>query len=170
MPIKTVTRIDSELIPDFGANMHKYYHSKDCSMSGQFSPDEKYPKQFTSSRGIFAGTQQFTALYATGNSNETRYVAKYGPGKPTVWFGKKDLPRIRSKKTYLTVFDAKDFEKKPNGEYFSKKPGKPIKQTPITDALGYITKQGWTIKYTDDLPAILEQLIAEGCDYGAERV
>lgn len=170
MAIKTVTRIDSQLIPDFGANMHKYHHNKDWSISGQFAPDEKVPKQFTSSRGIFAGTPQFTALYATGNSKETKYVAKYGPGKPTVWFAKKDLPRIRSKKTYLTVFDAKDFEKKPSGEYFSKKPGKPIKQTVITDALGYITKQGWLIKSSDDLPAVLAQLEAEGCKYGAEGI
>lgn len=168
---QTVTRIDSQLIKDFGSNMQTYHHSKDWSVSKQFHDGDKIPKKFSSrSQGVYAGTPLFTALYATGNSNETRYVAKYGPGKPTVWFDKKDLQRIRSKKTYLTVFNAKDFEKKPNGEYFSKKPGKPIEQTPITDALDYITKQGWLIKTSNDLPAVLAQLIAEGCEYGAENI
>ena len=68
------------------------------------------------------------------------------------------------------MFDAKDFEKKPSGEYFSSKPRKPIKQTPITDALGYITNQGWTIKYTDDLPTVLKQLKAKGYITGSEGI
>ena len=68
------------------------------------------------------------------------------------------------------MFDSKDFKKKPSGEYFSKKPGKPIEQTVITDALGYITNQGWTIKYTDDLPTVFKQLKAKGYIIGSENI
>jgi hypothetical protein len=168
---QTVTRIDSHPITDFGSNMQTYHHTNDWSVSGQFRSGEKIPKQFTSqAHGVFAGTPLFTALYATGNSSETSFVAKYSPGNPTVWFHKKDLPRIKGKKTYLTVFDAKDFKKTPSGEYFSKKPGKPIEQTPITDALGYITNQGWTIEYTDDLRTVLRQLKAKGYKLGSEGI
>ena len=168
---QTVTRIDSQPIADFGSNMQTYHHTKDWSVSGQFHGGDKIPKKFSSqAQGVFAGTPLFTALYATGNSNETSYVAKYGPGKPTVWFNKKDLSRIKGKTTYLTVFNAKDFKKTPSGEYFSKKPGKPIEQTVITDALGYITNQGWTIKYTDDLPTVFKQLKAKGYIIGSENI
>ena len=168
---QTVTRIDSQPIADFGSNMQTYHHTQDWSVSGQFHGGDKIPKKFSSqAQGVFAGTPLFTALYATGNSNETSYVAKYGPGKPTVWFDKKDLSRIKGKTTYLTVFNAKDFKKTPSGEYFSSKPSKPIKQTPITDALGYITNQGWTIKYTDDLPTVLKQLKAKGYITGSEGI
>jgi hypothetical protein len=154
-----VTRIDDHPIENFGSNMQTYYHTKDWRESGQFPKGAKIPKRFTGqSQGVYAGDPTFTALYATGSSKETRYVAKYGPGQPIVWFDEKDLPRIRGKKTYLTTFDASNFKKVPSGEYFSDNPGTPIKQEPITDPFQYITNQGWVIRTTDDLPAVLKQL------------
>jgi len=164
-----VTRIDDHPIEDFSANMQTYYHTDDWSESGQFPKGATIPKRFTGqSQGVYAGDPTFTALYATGSSKETRYVAKYGPGQPIVWFDKKDLPRIRGKKTYLTVFNASNFKKVPSGEYFSSNPGKPVKQQPIADPFQYITDQGWVIRVTDNLPAVLKQLKAEKARYGSE--
>ena len=165
-----VTRIDDHPIENFGSNMQTYYHTKDWRESGQFPKGATIPKKFTGqAQGVYAGDPTFTALYATGSSKETRYVAKYGPGQPIVWFDKKDLPRIRGKKTYLTTFDASNFKKVPSGEYFSSNPGTPVKQEPITDPFQYITNQGWVIRTTDDLPKVLKQLQAEkNTQYGSE--
>ena len=166
---QTVTRVDSHLIKDFAADMQTYYHTDDWSESGQFPDGATIPKRFTKKvQGVYAGDPTFTALYATGNSEETRYVAKYGPGQPIVWFDKKDLPSMRDKKSYLTVFDASNFKKVPSGEYFSSDPGKPIEQQQITDPLQYIKNQGWVIRVTDDLPAVLNKLKAQDFRYGAE--
>ena len=164
-----VTRIDSQQIPDFAKNMQTYYHTKNFSQSGQFAPGNKIPKKYTGKiTGVYAGDPLFTALYATGNANQTRYVAKYGPGQPTVYFDRKDIPAMRARQTYLTVFDGSRFKRLPTGEYFSDNPGLPIKQEPITDPFQYIKNQGWEFRIVDDLPAVLKQLKAQKVKYGAE--
>ena len=156
-----VTRIDSTDIKDFSSNMPTYYHTKDWSQSGQFKPGSKIPKNFSGKvQGTFAGDPHRTALYATGNAGETRFVEITDPnGQSYVYFDKKDLPTIRARKTYLTVFPADTFKvTNPNtGEYFSSNPGKPIKQEPIADPFQYITSQGWIIRITDDLSKVLAQ-------------
>ena len=167
-----VTRIDPRRIRDFSAKMNTYRHTDDWSQSGVDTGDDSYWKnknlKTNTTKGVFAGDPLFTALYATGSSAETRYVAKYGPGQPTVWFDKNDIPKLKNKQSYLTVFDAGNFEKKPSGEYFSSNPGRPIKQERITDPFAYIKKQGWKIQQTDDLPAVLEHLKAQGIQPGTE--
>jgi len=169
-----VTRIDDHPIGNFAANLQTYYHTDDWRESGKFPKGTDIPKRFTNkSRGLFAGDPKFTALYATGSSEETRYVAKYKPGQPIVWFDKKDLSRIRGKQTYLTVFNADDFKRVPSGEYFSTHPGQPVKQEKITDPFQYITDQGWVIRVTDDLSAVLKKLQQQAKEndsiqYGAE--
>jgi len=156
-----VTRIDSAEVKDFGSNMPTYYHTKDWSQSGQFKPGSNIPKKFSSKvKGTFAGNPHRTALYATGNSNETRYVEFIQNGQPIVYFDKKDLPKMRGRKTYLTVFDAANFKKLPTGEYFSDNPGNPIKQEPIADPFQYIASQGWIVRITDDLDKIFKQVQA----------
>jgi hypothetical protein len=165
----TVTRIDSRPIGDFSKNMQTYYHTDDYSSSGQYNKDTPVPKEYTGKMtGVYAGTPLFTALYATGNAHQTRYVAKYSPGQPIVYFDRKDVPRLKSNHAYLTVFDAANFKKLPTGEYFSNNPGKPIKQTSIADPFGYIESQGWQIEYSDDLAAELKRLQDEGVKFGSE--
>lgn len=173
-PNHTVTRIDSKPINDFAQNMQTYYHSKDFSMSGQFPKDAKIPKEYSGKMtGVYAGDPLFTAPYATGNANQTRYVAQYGPGQPILYFDRKDIPAMRNRRTYLTVFDASRFAKLPTGEYFSSDPGDPLKQQEITDPLQHIQDQGWTVRVVDDLSAVLAKIKKaaaqdQSVKYGAE--
>ena len=165
----TVTRIDSKPIKDFGVGLQTYYHTPDWSQSGQFPAGEKIPKKFSGKvTGLYAGDPHFTALYATGNANQTRYVAKYSPGQPIVYLDRKDVPRIRKHHSYLSVFDATNFKKMPSGEYFSENPGNPIEQTEITDPFQYMRDQGWEWKIVDDLKSVLKKLKKEKAKYGAE--
>jgi hypothetical protein len=97
-------------------------------------------------------------LYATGNAHETRYVEFTQNGQPIVYFDQKDLPRIRGRKTYLTVFDATNFRKLPTGEYFSENPGQPLTQTEISDPFQYIASQGWIVRVTPDLNKVFKQV------------
>ena len=90
-----------------------------------------------------------------------------------MYFDKKDLPKIRSRKTYLTVFDAANFEELPTGEYFSENPGKPIEQKAIKDPFQYIADHGWMVRITDDLDKVFKQAQAmhkagKISHYGAE--
>lgn len=166
-----VYRVDSQKIPDFAQNMRTYYHTDDFSTSGQFAKDSEIPKEYTGRiTGIFAGTKLFTALYATGNADQTRFVAQYSPGQPTVYFDRQDVPRLKANRSYLTVFDARRFEELPTGEWFSSDPGHPIQQQVISDPFDYITRAGWRIQQVDDLPAMLRKLKAAGVDYGAEGI
>jgi len=166
-----VYRVDSQKIPDFTQNMQTYYHTDDFSSSGQFDKDSKIPKEYTGKiTGIYAGTKLLTALYATGNANQTRFVAKYSPGQPTVYFDRQDVPRLKANHSYLTVFDAGRFDELPTGEWFSSDPGHPIQQQVISDPFDYITRAGWHIQQIDDLPAMLKKLKAAGVDYGAEGI
>lgn len=166
-----VYRVDSQKIPDFTQDMQTYYHTDDFSTSGQFAKGSKIPKEYTGKiTGIFAGTKVFTALYATGNADQTRFVAKYSPGQPTVYFDRQDVPRLKDNRSYLTVFDARRFKELPTGEWFSSDPGQPIKQQVISDPFDYITRAGWRIQQIDDLPAMLKRLKAAGVDYGAEGI
>jgi hypothetical protein len=80
---------------------------------------------------------------------------------------------MRSRKTYLTVFDASDFRQLPTGEWFSENPGKPIKQVPIGDPFKYIASQGWIVRVTDDLDKVFKQVknmhkAGKIAQYGAE--
>jgi hypothetical protein len=154
-----VTRIDSTDIKDFSSNMPTYYHTKDWSQSGQFKPGSKIPKKFSSKvKGTFAGNPHRTALYATGNAGETRFVEITDlDDQSYVYFDKKDLSKIRSRKSYLTVFSADNFKitNTNTGEYFSSNPGKPVKQEQITDPFQYITSQGWIVRISDDLTKVL---------------
>jgi hypothetical protein len=158
----TVTRIDSKPITDFASDLKAYKHTDDWRQSGLDTGDDSYWKnknlKTNTTKGLFAGDPKRTALYATGNAHETRYVEFTQDGQPIVYFDKKDLPKMRSRKTYLTVFDASDFKKLPTGEYFSEHPGKPIKQTVINDPFQYIADQGWIVRVTDDLPKIFKQV------------
>ena len=168
-----VYRVDSKKIPDFGQDMKTYYHNKDYSVSGR----DDFEGSVGQMKGIYAKDRLFTALYATGPSsgpNKTRYVAIYGPGKPTVWFDRKDEARLKNNRAYLTVFNAQNFKELPSGEFFSSNPGKPVKQQDITDPFRYIRQQGWTIKIVDNLEKVLKkvQAIADQPEheiqYGAE--
>jgi hypothetical protein len=152
---KYVYRVDSELIPDFEKNLKTYYHNKDFTLSGRTD----FPESTGSIKGVYTHNLLFTALYATGSSEgsdkKTRYVAKYAPGKPTVWFDRNDVENLKNNKAWLTIFDGSNFVKLPSGEYFSSSPGKPLKQIEIDNPFQYITKQGWQIKIVNDLKPIL---------------
>lgn len=173
----TVTRIDSKPITDFASNLNTYKHTDDWSQSGLDMGDDSYWSKRNikpnTSKGLFAGDPHRTALYATGNANETQYVEYTENGQPVVYFDKKDLPAIRGRKTYLSVFDASDFRKLPSGEWFSERPSKPIKQIPINDPFKYIESQGWKIRITNDLNKVLKkvqqlQKVGKIDHYGAE--
>lgn len=173
----TVTRIDSTPITDFASNLKAYKHTDDWSQSGIDTGDDSYWKnknlKTNTTKGLFAGDPKRTALYATGNAHETRYVEFTQNGQPVVYFDKKDLPAMRSRKTFLTVFDASNFKKLPTGEWFSENPGKPIKQTPIGDPFKYIADQGWIVRITDNLDKVFKQVQSmhksgKIAQYGAE--
>jgi hypothetical protein len=173
----TVTRIDSKPIVDFASDLKGYKHTDDWSQSGLDTGDDSYwnkhKLKVNSTKGLFAGDPRRTALYATGNAHETRYVEYTENGQPVVYFDKKDIPAMRSRKTYLTVFDADNFKKLPTGEWFSKNPGTPIKQTPIGDPFKYIASQGWIVRVTDDLDKVFDQVkkmhkAGKIAQYGAE--
>ena len=173
----TVTRIDSKPITNFGSNLKAYKHTDDWSQSGVDTGDDSYWKnknlKTNTTKGLFAGDPRRTALYATGNAYETRYVEFTQDGQPIVYFDRKDLPAMRSRKTYLTVFDASDFRQLPTGEWFSENPRKPIKQVPIGDPFKYIADQGWIVRVTDDLDKVFKQVqkmhkAGKIAHYGAE--
>jgi len=173
----TVTRIDSKPITDFGSSIKAYKHTDDWSQSGVDTGDDSYWKnknlKTNTTKGLFAGDPKRTALYATGNAHETRYVEFTQNGQPIVYFDRKDLPAMRSRKTYLTVFNAGDFRQLPTGEWFSENPGKPIKQVPIGDPFKYIADQGWIVRVTDDLDKVFKQVknmhkAGKIAHYGAE--
>jgi hypothetical protein len=173
----TVTRIDSNPITDFGPSLKAYKHTDDWSQSGVDTGDDSYWKnknlKTNTTKGLFAGDPKRTALYATGNAHETRYVEFTQDGQPIVYFDRKDLPAMRSRKTYLTVFDASDFRQLPTGEWFSENPGKPIKQVPIGDPFKYIASQGWIVRVTDNLDKVFNQVknmhkAGKIAQYGAE--
>ena len=173
----TVTRIDSKPITDFGSSLKAYKHTDDWSQSGVDTGDDSYWKnknlKTNTTKGLFAGDPRRTALYATGNAHETRYVEFTQNGQPIVYFDQKDLPAMRSRKTYLTVFDANDFKQLPTGEWFSENPGKPIKQVPIGDPFKYIASQGWIVRVTDNLDKVFKQVknmhkAGKIAQYGAE--
>ena len=173
----TVTRIDSKPITDFLSSLKAYKHTDDWSQSGVDTGDDSYWKnknlKTNTTKGLFAGDPKRTALYATGNAHETRYVEFTQDGQPIVYFDRKDLPAMRSRKTYLTVFDASDFRQLPTGEWFSENPSKPIKQVPIGDPFKYIASQGWIVRVTDDLDKVFKQVknmhkAGKIAQYGAE--
>jgi hypothetical protein len=173
----TVTRIDSKPVTDFASGLKAYKHTDDWSQSGLDTGDDSYWKnknlKTNTTKGLFAGDPRRTALYATGNAHETRYVEFTQNGQSVVYFDQKDLPAMRSRKTYLTVFDASDFRQLPTGEWFSENPGKPIKQVPIGDPFKYIASQGWIVSVTDDLDKVFKQVknmhkAGKIAQYGAE--
>ncbi len=173
----TVTRIDSKPVTDFASGLKAYKHTDDWSQSGLDTGDDSYWKnknlKTNTTKGLFAGDPRRTALYATGNAHETRYVEFTQNGQSVVYFDQKDLPAMRSRKTYLTVFDASDFRQLPTGEWFSENPGKPIKQVPIGDPFKYIASQGWIVRVTDDLDKVFKQVknmhkAGKIAQYGAE--
>jgi len=173
----TVTRIDSKPVTDFASGLKAYKHTDNWSQSGLDTGDDSYWKnknlKTNTTKGLFAGDPRRTALYATGNAHETRYVEFTQNGQPIVYFDQKDLPAMRSRKTYLTVFDARNFRQLPTGEWFSENPGKPIKQVPIGDPFKYIASQGWIVRVTDDLDKVFKQVknmhkAGKIAQYGAE--
>jgi len=146
---KYVTRVDMTPIKDFESGMKTYYGTDDWHQSGLEKKDN-----FTQEmKGLYAGEPHRTALYASGNASKTRFLELNDPktGQPVVYFDKKDIPRIRNTKTYVSVFDASRFKKLPTGEYFSGNPGKPLKQEEITDPFKYMTNNGWVVRVTDDI-------------------
>ena len=146
---KYVTRVDMTPITDFESGMKTYYGTDDWHQSGLEKKDN-----FTQEmKGLYAGEPHRTALYASGNASKTRFLELNDPktGQPVVYFDKKDIPRIRNTKTYVSVFDASRFKKLPTGEYFSENPGKPLKQEEITDPFKYMTNNGWVVRVTDDI-------------------
>ncbi len=159
---QTVTRIDSKPITDFASGLKAYKHTDDWSQSGIDTGNDSYWRknnlQVQTTKGLFAGDPKRTALYATGNAHETRYVEFTQDGKSYVYFDVKDVPKFKNRKTYLSVFDAKNFRKLPTGEYFSDNPGEPIKQTEITNPFEYIKQQGWNVRVTNDLNKVFKQV------------
>ncbi len=163
-----VYRVDKTKIPNFDKNLKTYYHNDDWSMSGS-----EWEGATGSAKGLYAHPDKlFVALYAAGTPETNRYVATYNTSPPMVYFDKKDVPKFKDTKSYLTAFDASTFKKVPSGEVFSDMPGKPVHQIEITDPFKFIKQQGWGIKLVDDLPAKLKEIkkVAKekNIKYGAE--
>ena len=163
-----VYRVDKTKIPNFEKNLKTYYHNDDWSMSGS-----EWEGATGSAKGLYAHPDKlFVALYAAGTPETNRYIATYNTSPPMVYFDKKDVPKFKNTKSYLTAFDASTFKKVPSGEVFSDMPGKPVHQIEITDPFKFIKQQGWGIKLVDDLPAKLKEIkkIAKekNIKYGAE--
>jgi len=151
-----VYRVDSQPIHDFDASPQTYKHTADWQQSGLASdPQNDWTgKKVKTAKGTFAGTLERVAPYATGNAKETRFLQiTDNNGQDFIYFDRKDLPKIRGKQTYLTVFNGKNFKETApgKGEYFSANPGTPVKQEPITDPTQFITNAGWIVRVTDDL-------------------
>ena len=166
-----VYRIDSKRIPDFSKDMKTYYHNADYTMSGR----TWFPQAKGKSQGVYAQDRLFTALYATGGSSgrsPTRYVATYNTQPPTVYFNRADADRLKNNRSYLTVFDARNFRRLPSGEWFSDDPGRPVQQKLITDPFQYIQDTGWRVEIVDDLRPVLKRIQdlakTKNIKYGAE--
>lgn len=153
---KYVYRIDSKKITNFGKNLKKYRHTPDWGMSQVKSKnnDNWWNKQdlnYETSQGLFAGSLKHVAPYATGNAGQTCFITYKDNGKDYVVFDQRQREEYKNRQTYLSVFDAKDFQETASNEYFSANPGKPIEQIPINDPFEFIRKQDLHIRFVPNI-------------------
>jgi D-alanyl-D-alanine carboxypeptidase/Mannosyl-glycoprotein endo-beta-N-acetylglucosaminidase len=170
---KLVYRVDSgKRITNYSKNMNTYYHNDDFTESGSY-----WEGATGSFQGVYAHPKlQHVALYATGSSKTTRYVAVYNSEPPVVYFDEKDTQKLKSNKSILSAFDVKNgnWREVPSGEYISEDPGKPVWQKQIKDPIAFIEDQGWQVEFVDDLSAKLGEVQARAkgtnLKFGAEGV
>lgn len=158
---KYVYRIDSKKITNFGKKLNKYRHTPNWKISQIKSKnnDNWWNKQdlnYETSQGLFAGSLKYVAPYATGNAGQTCFITYQNNGKDYVVFDQRQREEYKNRQTYLSVFDAKDFQKTASNEYFSANPGKPIEQIPINDPFEFIRKQGLRIKFVPNINEFFE--------------
>ncbi len=163
-----VHRIDNEKINDFDSNLNTYHHNSDWTQSKLASPTEKPKKGFKSSKGLFAGDLHSIAPYASPKG--TKFIQHYDEsGQSHLYFDKKDEEKINNHKPTLSSFSKKNFNfLKNSGEHFSKKPGKPIKQTTINNPTEFMRSNGHIVHFVDDLNRHKQNLEKNNIQYNSE--
>jgi hypothetical protein len=168
---KYVVRIDSQKIENFSSNLKSYYRNSDWTTIGSYD-DNKSPEGFKKVQGLFADDAHFNAIYAAGDPYDNQYVTFEDPKtkKSVVVFSKENETKIKNYKSYVSVFEKKGFKKLPSGEYFSKKPSKPIDQIEITNPVKYMQDQGWIVQFVDDIHETIKELNKNNLEWNGENI
>jgi len=168
---KYVVRIDSQKIENFSSNLKSYYRNSDWTTIGSYDGN-KSPEGFKKVQGLFADDAHFNAIYAAGDPYDNQYVTFEDPKtkKSVVVFSKENETKIKNYKSYVSVFEKKGFKKLPSGEYFSKKPSKPIDQIEITNPVKYMQDQGWIVQFVDDIHETIKELNENNLEWNGENI
>lgn len=120
-------------------------------------------------RGLFAGRYKQVLSYMIPRN--IPYVVAGSGARPTLYLNKKDLPAIKSYRPWLSSFEKGDFSdtgKDGREEYFSEKPGRPIRQAQMKKDPISILQKNYEIQLVDDVALIRKDLDARGVDNEAE--
>lgn len=162
-----VYRLDPTLITDFSKGLRTYMHTPDWTGSGVAEPDAELPTGWQKTKALFAGgDMQEIAPYVV--PRDIRWLWRHDPDM--LYFDNKDRARIENNRTWLSTFDASDFEYlAQSGEYISKNPpSKPLKQQLINDPVQFMQDNGYEVMFVDDLDDMRRELDAQGIDYNSE--
>lgn len=120
-------------------------------------------------RGMFAG--QYGDVLSYLIPREIPYVIADEVPRKALYIRKGDIDSIRSYRPWISSFDRSSFSstgKAGRGEYFSEKPGTPLKQVQVKkDPLGVLGRV-YDLKIVDDVRRVRDDLVRRGVDHEAE--
>jgi hypothetical protein len=159
-----VYRLDSSKIKDFSLGLRTYTHSPDWTESGLSGEDEEVPEGMQKSKVLFAvGDTQDVAPYMAPRDLPRIWTSD------TIYFNKGDERSLRDHSAWLSMFDGDRFKyMSDSNEYVSDAPGKPLKQTQITDSVGFMEANGYKVKFVDDVIEQAKEFDEQGIEYNAE--
>ena len=84
-----------------------------------------------------------------------------------IFFDQKDKEEIENHVSYLSSFEKEKFEKLPSGEYFSRKPPKPLKQEIIENPI-VLLKKHYNVKFVKNLLSSKKELERKNVNFNSE--
>lgn len=162
--LKTVHRIDPNLINDFEKTPKTYYHTSDWTASGD-SPEGLPVNDIKKSTGLFAGEKKHIAPFAVtaAAGRDAKFITTAGKGRPNLVIDKKTHSKLKTGNAFLSSFAAPNFSQTHSGEYFSGSPGKTTKQQRIRNVPRFL-KRHFNVNVVDDIDAHHKHLKATDPD------
>lgn len=168
-----VCRADAEKL-DFRnpAGMQQYFIAKNGDSGATPNYNEKplwaINKKGKFKTGLFAG--RFEDIISYLIPRDIPWLVVHDTPKDKLYLHKKDLPKIKKYKPWITCFDEKEFKRlgrDGQGEFFTEKPPKSQERVKINDPLTLLEKR-FTIKLVDDLLQKSKELKKKKIGFDAE--
>jgi hypothetical protein len=152
--------------PGIGQFVPKKYWHINYERSGRLSSDSEPPSDARVMTCFYASTKEYAPFYFPPKRCRRLYISRGNNAgrfdRLGQWFQplesdhvlmleEQDHSALKTHEFSIYWFDARDFERLPNGEFVAYQVVSPVKEVRYSNALWHLQRAGWQVEFVEDL-------------------